>query len=788
MRDWSLAPGDPLFLTLAADSRLSIPDYLNDHIWELVFGGGEPAALSLRTTYGLRAKPMRIFLRFSEGKASVSDPSAYALPPTVRRFYPNFLILDYSPLQGIDVATEYWVPQSNAVCGRVTVANKTNATRKIRMEVCSVLTPIDGQNMTGTQMQLVNVLAGQTGGLFPVVFLTGGPAHGSGPYPSLYLDLDLGPGATRQLTWAQAAMDTLQASFDLARQTAARPWEAERARLELLNSSQTIDIHTGDKDWDAAFALSQSAAFGLFLPPNTPLPCPSIVSARGPDHGYSSKGDGSDYPSSWSGQTPLEAYYLASILPACKTEQDLLENFLAIQSEDGSIDGKPGLAGQRAHYLAAPLLASLAWKLFERSEDQNYLNKVFPKLNKFFWSWFSPENDEDRDGLPQWKNILQTGFEDNPLFDAWHEWSLGVNITQVHSPALEALLYHEAASLIKMAEHLNRHDALTLLHEQAAQLRKSVEGTWRPRTGLYHYRDRETGLSLTGKVVARQKGPGTLTPKLMFEQPMRLLIEVQTQSPAAKRPQVRIHSFASKPADETASGSDFQWHNGGLVFTTKKVYSKLAKVSVRGLSNEDTIIISTLDFSSEDHTLFTPLWAGIPDDQRAQVIIGRALLDAKRFNRPFGVPACPSLTQRAAESVSQAVHLPWNLLICEGLLKYGFRSDAARLVAYIMTAIIQNLKQNRAFYARYHAEKGTGIGERNALSGLAPLGLFLSVLGVEILSNTRVKLEGTNPFPWDVTAQYKGLEVIRSQEKTEVVFANGRSVTVTDTEPIIVSL
>jgi neutral trehalase len=224
------------------------------------------------------------------------------------------------------------------------------------------------------------------------------------------------------------------------------------------------------------------------------------------------------------------------------------------------------------------------------------------------------------------------------------------------------------------------------------------------------------------------------------------------------------------------------------VFTTQKVFSKLAKVSVRGLSNEDTVIISTLDFTTEDHTLFTPLWAGIPDDQRAQVIIGRALLDAKRFNRPFGVPACPSLTQRAAESVSQAVHLPWNLLICEGLLKYGFRSDAARLVAYIMTAIIQNLKQNRAFYARYHAEKGSGIGERNALSGLAPLGLFLSVLGVEILSNTRVKLEGTNPFPWDVTVQYKGLKVIRSQEKTEVVFANGRSVTVTDTEPIIVSL
>ena len=176
-----------------------------------------------------------------------------------------------------------------------------------------MLTPIDGQSMTTTQMQMVNVLAGQTGGLFPVLFLTGGPAHGSGPHPSLFLDLELGPGATRQLTWAQAATDTLQASFDLARQAAARPWEAERAKLELLNAGQTIDIHTGDKDWDAAFALSQCAGFGLFFPSNGYLPNPSFVSARQPDNGYSPKGDGMDYPSSWNGQTPLESYYLASV-------------------------------------------------------------------------------------------------------------------------------------------------------------------------------------------------------------------------------------------------------------------------------------------------------------------------------------------------------------------------------------------------------------------------------------------------------------------------------------------
>ena len=788
MRDWSLAPGDPLCLTLAADSRLSIPDYLNDHIWELIMGGGEPAALALRTTYGLRAKMMRLFLRFTEGKKTVSDPSAFALPPTVRRIYPNFLVIEYSPIQNIDVSIEYWVPQSNAISGRVTVSNKSNATRKICLEVCSLLTPVDGQGMTSRQMQLVNVLAGQTGGLFPVLFLTGGPAHGSSPHPSLFLDLDLGPGAKRQLTWTQAATDTLQASFDLARQSAARPWEAERARLELLNSSQTIDIHTGDKDWDAAFAFSQAAALGLFFPPNQNLPNPSMVLARGSDNGYSPKGDGRDYPASWNGQSSLEAYYLAGVLPASQAAQDLLKNFLAIQAEDGSIDGKPGLAGQRGRYLATPLLSSLAWKLYEKSEDREFLNKAFPQLLKFFWSWFSPENDEDRDGLPQWRHILQTGFEDNPLFDAWHEWSLGVDITQVHSPALEAMLYHEAACLIKMAEQLERHDSLTLLHEQAARLRISIESTWQPRTGLYHYRDRATGLSLAGRVLVRQKGSGIAAPKLKFEGPIRLLIEVQTQSPAAARPQLRIHEFATKPADEVISSSDYQWRNGGAIYTTQKVYSKLAKVSVRGLGDEDTVVISTLDFTTEDHTLFVPLWAGVPDQQRAQTIIGRALLDANRFHRPFGVPAVPALSQPEAESVSQAVHMPWNLLICEGLLKYGFRTDAARILVHNMTAIIQNLKQNRAFYARYHAEKGTGIGERNALSGLAPVGLFMKVLGVEILSSTRVRLEGENPFPWDVTIQYKGMKVIRGQNKTEVVFANGKSVVVTDMEPTVVSL
>jgi hypothetical protein len=171
-------------------------------------------------------------------------------------------------------------------------------------------------------------------------------------------------------------------------------------------------------------------------------------------------------------------------------------------------------------------------------------------------------------------------------------------------------------------------------------------------------------------------------------------------------------------------------------------------------------------------------------------MIGRALLDANRFNRPYGIPACPASPSGhpEADAVSLAVHLPWNLFIYEGLLRYGFRPDAARLVAHMMTAVIQNLKQNHSFFARYHAENGNGIGERNALSGYAPLGLFLQVLGVQILSATRVRLEGENPFPWEVTVRYRGLKVARGLAKTTVTFPNGKSVIVTDLSPCIVEM
>jgi hypothetical protein len=384
--------------------------------------------------------------------------------------------------------------------------------------------------------------------------------------------------------------------------------------------------------------------------------------------------------------------------------------------------------------------------------------------------------------------LLQTGYEENPAFDTWNPWSQGADIACMRNPALMAMLYREAQVLQRMAEQLGQEDELRLVEKQAERLKSALDEAWNPRTALYCYRDCETGESTPGKVLGRLQGSGAIKVKQTFEPPVRLLIEVQTKSPAAKRPQVVISEYATKGENEVIHAGQFQWRSGGMVATSQQVHEKIGRIQLKGVDAKDKVIVRSLDYASEDHTLMLPLWAGVPDNQQAQVMLNRTILNAERFDRPFGIPACPQAPRPEADSACSSVYLPWNLLICEGMLAYGFRQEAARLVAHLMTGVIRNLKQKRAFYQRYHADSGQGLGERNALSGLAPVGLFLHALGVQVLTPTRVRLEGKNPFPWPVTVQYKGLMVLRGLDRTEVKFPNGKSVTVDDPAPCIVSL
>jgi hypothetical protein len=778
MREWALQAGDPLSLTLAADARLGAADYINDHIWELDLGGGEPAALSLRTTYGLRARTARLFPRFIEGGKAISDPAEFASPPRVTRFYPNWISLAFSPITGIDVIAEYWVPSSQVITGRMVIANHAVIPHPLKLELCGQLIPIEGQSFSPVQMQSVTVLAGRTETLAPVVFMTGGPQPGIGPFPALHIGLDLPPGTSRTLTWVQAALADHAASFDLARRTAARPWDAERARIQLVNESQTVDIVTGDPDWDAALALSQKTAFSLCMSASKNLPHASFVLARGPDHGYSRRGDGSDYSHFWNGQPPLETHYLASLLPGAPSlARGFLLNYIATQTAEGEIDSKPGLAGQRGKFLAAPLLAALAWEVYESTGERDLLASAYPALIAFFRAWLSPTHDRDGNSLPEWSHVLQTGFEENPLFDPWHSWAQGADITRVQSPTLASMLYREARTLVRMAEELGMDADRLFLKTQAGIMRAGIEACWDAERSFYHYADRDTHLSQAGKLLSQRRGEPAFSIQKNLDEPARLIIRIRTEEGTAPRPEMTIHGkLNDQEQSERLSRDDFAWSGSGAVATSRQVYTSLGQFELAGVTRKAQVSIQTLDLTFEDHTLFLPLWAGIPHPAEVELLTGRRLFKAENFGRPYGAPAVPAVSLPEAEALSMSVHLPWNALIMEGLLNYDRRQEAATLFVRVMNAIIGSLKRDRAFRERYHAETGAGLGERNALAGLAPVGPFLKILGAEILSPHHVRLSGSNPFPWPVTVKYRGISVTREFGQTEITFPGGQSI------------
>ncbi len=791
MREWQLKAGDPLALTLASDTRLGPTDYCDDQIWELSLGGGEPPALALQTSYGLRARMMRIFPRFSLGDAVRGDPGSFAQPPLVRQIYPNFILLSFAPFPDIDVIGEYWVPQPHALAGRLQITHNGHTDCKLLVELVAQLNPTDGQRMAPFEMQAATILSGMSGGLSPVVFMTGGAKAGPGPYPSLALKMELAPNGVRQVTWVQAALADRQASFELARGIAANKWEAERTRLELLNSSQ-VEIYTGEADWDAALMLAQKQALHLMVGPTPNLPSASFVLSRQPDQGFSLRGDGSEYNHQWNGQSPLEAYHLVSLLlpSAPDLAQGLARNYLAVQNEEGFIDWKPGLGGQRSKILATPMLASLVWRIYETGEDSAFLAEAFDALHKFLQIWFTSDHDRDGDGIPEWDHPLQAGDEDHPVYSRWHPWSQGVDISSAESPALCAFLYRECLTLARMARLLGRSDAIPGLETAAERLKQAAEAAWNETLACYCDWDRDTHFSTHGESLAEAHGAGTLILRREFAEPVRLLINIYTDETVRRRPLLFIHgkSASGNRRIERIQDDAFRWTPGHGRLTGQYVYKNLERIEVHGLEPDDHLVIHSAGYDFIYQSAMAPLWAGMPAAERAQKLVDDTLTNAQRFWRPFGVSACAQPPAGDDAAVCSSASLPWNILVGEALLQYGFRSQAAELMSRIMRAVIQNLKAEAAFRRYYHVETGQGLGERNALQGLAPLGLFLEILGVRLISAQRVILEGLNPYPWPVTVKYRGLTILRQKEKTVVIFPDGQTVTVNDAARRIVSL
>lgn len=782
----------PLSITIAADPRINSTDYVNDQIWELTINTGEPQALAVQTTYGLRASSMRLFPRFSIGNEESTNPLKYVKAPTFQRIYPNFIGLTFSPFSSLEVQSEYWVPNSHVISGRIRITNTSSQNQQVKFELIGLLNPsAEGSRIVPDEIDGVPVLTGSSEDLEPVTFITGGASTVSSPYPALVNNIDISPGNSREFIWSQSTLNSRSDSFTLAREITRSNWEAEIARIELQNSS-LLEIYTGDEEWDRAFLLAQKNAYGLLQSKTDHLKNTSYVTTRIPDNGFSLRGDGSDFPPHWSGQTSIDTYYLSNLLLPAAPElmKEIFQNHLESVNENGELDWRPGLGGQRSNRLATPLLASIAWKIYQVNENRDFLIDIFPKLISFFLSWFGINHDRDQDGIPEWDHPLQAGFEDHPIFARWHDWAQGLDIKTSESPSMCAFLYRESQMIIKISKIIDDNSHLEDLKLISETLRYAVEKAWNEKLSGYYYWDRDSHTSSEGVILSQMEGSGTIELNQSFSEPQRIVFQIRSTQETTRKPQLIIHGHnaAGKHRIEIIPADGLLWFPGWGTATSEQSYQSIESIEIKGLEKSDSVCISNAGLLYQDITTLLPLWAEIPSTKRAHLIVENNLTNPDMFWRNFGLPACPDHDAFANNGVCNLVFLPWCLFISEGLLKYGFRNETAELVTKIMAGINQSLKKDGCFKQNFDANSGEGHGDIDGLWGLAPLGLFLETLGVQIISPRKIRFSGTNPFPWPVTVKFQGMTILRGLEKTQVIFPDGQTILIDDPEPCLVTL
>jgi hypothetical protein len=427
--------------------------------------------------------------------------------------------------------------------------------------------------------------------------------------------------------------------------------------------------------------------------------------------------------------------------------------------------------------LYLPILARLTWGIFQFTEDDAFLREVFPGLLRFLRRWQADDLDADGDGAPEWQADVQTGYPYFPTFGRGYPWAQNADIRTAETPSLIAFLLSEALSLREIAWYLRESEAEAECAAAAEKLAEALEALW--ADDRYAYRDRDTHLTTTGRAVfgdAPADAPLFLAEPL--DPPARLLITVQGGAEHTPRLQLTIEGrdAQGEPAREVITPDQLAWTHSRGVVTTQTAFSIVDAIHPEGLIRVYRMSGATVDWTRRDLNALLPVWVpGLREDHTA------ALVDF--YQAALAVPNGVTMVatddpayQPDHKDGAGGVWPFWLTLIAEGLFESGRTGEAAELTTRLMQAQIEALRASKAFSEYYHADAPVGLGEQGAVSGIAPLYLFLRLAGVRVISSRKVWAGGDYPFEQPVTVRQLGVAVTRSAQGTQVRFPSGRVV------------
>lgn len=534
--------------------------------------------------------------------------------------------------------------------------------------------------------------------------------------------------------------------------------------------------------------MMQKYALNSFFPGSINLPDPSFVISRQSDQGYSYRGDGSDYPPSWSGQTALDVYYLTNILLPGEVSycKGLINNFIYRAKENGYIDNKPGLAGQAQSLLCQPVLASTALLIADHSGDAEWLHIIFPPLIKYINLWFEPDQDKDCDGFPEWSHPMQTGFDEIQSFEDSHSILLPDNINFIESPLLGFFLVKELSSLIKICKILKNDNDIDWLINKKEKLRAEIEKCWHQNSLSYSNRDYLTHDMNQGYIIYKGKGVGEFKVNKEFEKPQRVQLTIIPDDNNYRKLDVKITGYYKKRKTiERISNKNIVWKTSSASLTPTKLFSSIEKIEISGTKELDEFILYKIDYSSYVLTQFLSLWAEIPDNKRAKQIIENNLLI--NYLTDYGLSTFSKQINDQLPGRT-TVDVVLNMLVCQGLQKYGYQKEANDIYHRILNVLISDLKNTNSFHDKYYIKDGSPSGSKNSIRGLIPASFFLELIGIDIHNENEIIIHNDIPQEGTVTVKYKGITINKHKNDSVVYHQSGQSIKIQEKDTKLIHI
>ena len=784
LRRQSVKGKRPFDFHLAADARNSRTDYADDQAWVVRLGARDEAALAFQTQFGGRAGLVSLVPMWRVDSQVVYQHLGYAREPEITYFAANFLQVEAAPLAELELVARFWVMDSRAAGGEFNLRNQSVEQRSLQLDLFGHVV-INGRN------QKLNVLTmadyslalhlGEIGNLSPVATLEGASVEVYGgriSSPKIGCRIDLAPGASLRIPFVVAGLADMRDSYSVAMNWMSRPWAPYFEQID-RDAAALPTIRTGAPEWDLAVDWSAAQLVKSLMDPTEHLPHPSLVAYRASDRGWSRRGDGSDHVRAWSGQDPTFTYPAVAALSSidAKLAKGILRNYFAVADDNGFIDRRPGLGGQRQGVLQAPILARLCLMLLEDGGDLAFAAEALPALRAFFARWLS--QDADGDGVPEWQSERQMGYIAFPTFGRGQAWAQGADPRQMETPDLLSYLISEADALRQLAESTGDSETAAYAEEQLQLLERHLEELW--DGSRYAYRDRDSHLTSAGvDLVYRGAGDEAHEINQELEKPARVMVRVVGGVSQRPRITLQLEGKDQSGADITieATVDDFLWQNRQGVYTTRQPLSQVERIAIKGLSRVYKVYARTLDSSRLDINALLPLWTGRLPPERAAALVELAL-DEARFLRPNGLTMVSGGDRNYDPSNARGgggIWVYWLTLVCEGMLKAGYRREATAIVKRLLDALARVLERDGRLAQFYHADEARGFGEEQHLDGIAPLRLLGDVIGIRIVSDDKVWLGGA--FTWDqpVTIEQHGVRVSRSADACRVVFPSGHAV------------